>query len=84
MNNRKISAQNKALKLRTYAAHWKCSVKFRLKFTCGLMFPRYKLVVDGSPTSWEPGAQSSKTAETEKRQEFSYCCLTEQHIFLAK
>lgn len=38
--------------------------------TCGLMFPRYKLVVDGSPTSWEPGAQSSKTADTEKRKEF--------------
>lgn len=43
---------------------------FGYKFTCGLMFPRYKLVVDGSPTSWEPGAQSSKTAETEKREEF--------------
>lgn len=38
--------------------------------TWGLMFPRYKFVVDGSPTSWEPGAQSSKTADTEKRKEF--------------
>lgn len=41
---------------------------FGWKLTCGLMFPRYKLVVDGSPTSWEPGAQSSKTAETEERR----------------
>lgn len=35
------------------------------------MFPRYKLVVDGSPTSWDPGAQSSKTADTETRKEFA-------------
>lgn len=27
-----------------------------LNITCGLMFPRYKLVVLGSPTSCEPGA----------------------------
>lgn len=58
--------------------------KLLLKSTCGLMFPRYKLVVDGSPTSWEPGAQSSKTADTEKTRELSYCRLTGNKCFLSK
>lgn len=48
------------------------------------MFPRYKLVVDGSPTSWEPGAQSSKTADTEKRKEFPAAVWQDQHYFLSK
>lgn len=48
------------------------------------MFPRYKLVVDGSPTSWEPGAQSSKTADTEETEELSNCCLTGNKCFLSK
>lgn len=45
------------------------------------MFPRYKLVVDGSPTSWEPGAQSSKTADTEETEELFNCCLTGNKCF---
>lgn len=48
------------------------------------MFPRYKLVVEGSPTSWEPGAQSSKTADTEKTGELSYCRLTATKCSLSK
>lgn len=55
-----------------------------VSFTCGLMFPRYKLVVDGSPTSWEPGAQSSKTADTEETEELSNCSLTGNKCFLSK
>lgn len=44
------------------------------KLTCGLMFPRYRFVVEGSPTSWEPGALSSKTAQTEKRESCPTAC----------
>lgn len=52
-------------------SHWHLlQSQFWQLFTCGLMFPRYKFVVDGSPTSWEPGAESSKTVETEKKELF--------------
>lgn len=40
--------------------------------------------MDGSPTSWEPGAQSSKTADTKERKECPVAVRRHKSDFLSK